>query len=52
MIDSDDLRDSDGLKPRARRYIDISDAPDRVKAVYESVLPRYEQLRAYRLTAV
>ncbi len=45
------LRDSDGLKPQPRRYIDISEAPDRVKEIYETVLPHYQQLHGYRLTA-
>ena len=43
------LRDSDGLKPQPRRYIDISDAPDRVKAMYEAALPHYEHMHQYRL---
>lgn len=46
------LRKSDGLKPQARsQYIDITEAPDRVKAVYEKVMPHYEHLCRYRLTA-
>jgi len=44
------LRDSDGLKPQPRQYIDISDAPDRVKEIYEICLPHYEQLYPHRLT--
>ncbi|MCZ6488257.1 MAG: sulfotransferase family protein [Gammaproteobacteria bacterium] len=43
------LRDSDGLKPQPRSYIDISEAPDRVKEIYELCLPHYERLYAYRL---
>lgn len=43
------LRDSDGLKPQVRKYINISEAPDRVKAVYESVLPHYEAMYRHRL---
>ena len=27
------LRDSDGLKPQPRRYIDISDAPDKIRSI-------------------
>lgn len=43
------LRNSDGLKPQPRTHVDIDEAPDRVKAVYEAVLPHYEHLRAWRL---
>ncbi len=43
------LRDSDGLKPQERKYIDISKAPDRVKRIYEQVLPHYEYLYSHRL---
>lgn len=45
------LADSDGLKPQPRRYIDISEAPDRVKEIYEAVLPSYEYLYGHRLAA-
>ena len=45
----ENLRNSDGLKPQTRRYIDISEAPDRVKEVYEICLPHYEHLRVHRL---
>lgn len=44
------LRNSDGLKPQPRQYIDISDAPGRVKEIYENCLPHYEHLYQYRLT--
>ena len=43
------LRNSDGLKPQVRKYIDIESAPDRVKEIYESVLPYYEKMHAHRL---
>ncbi len=43
------LRDSDGLKPQPRRYIDIADAPDCVKEIYATVLPHYSHLHAHRL---
>ncbi len=44
------LRDSDGLKPQARsQYIDIGEAPDRVKAVYEKMMPHYQHMYRYRL---
>ncbi|MDJ0955378.1 MAG: hypothetical protein QNI91_00890 [Arenicellales bacterium] len=44
------LRESDGLKPQKRNYIDISNAPDRVKEIYELVLPHYLHMHQYRLT--
>ncbi len=43
------LRDSDGLKPQPRQTIDISDAPDKIKRIYETILPHYQHLHAYRL---
>ena len=43
------LRDSDGLKPQKRKYVEIDFLPDRVKAVYERVLPHYNHLYAHRL---
>ena len=45
------LRESDGLKPQPRKYIDMSEAPDRVKAIHAIILPHYEHLHAHRLTA-
>lgn len=47
----ENLRHSNGLKPQVRHYIDIAAAPDRVKAIYESVLPHYEAMYQHRLTA-
>ena len=44
------LRDSDGLKPQPRQYIDIEQAPDRVKEIYDIVLPHYQHLYAHRLS--
>ena len=46
------LRDSDGLKAQPRRYIDISEAPDRVRKIYDTVLPHYLHLHDHRLQAV
>ena len=43
------LRQSTGLKQQTRQYIDINESPDRVKEIYEIVLPHYEYLWAYRL---
>ena len=45
------LRDSDGLKAQPRRYIDIAEAPNRVKEIYQTVLPHYEHLYQYRVSA-
>lgn len=45
----DNLRNSTGLKAQMRKYIDITEAPDRVKEVYESVLPHYEYMKQFRL---
>ncbi|MEM9715468.1 MAG: sulfotransferase family protein [Pseudomonadota bacterium] len=43
------LRDSDGLKPQVRKYVEIENTPDRVKEVHARVLPHYEHLYAHRL---
>ena len=43
------LRNSDGLKPQKRKYIDITQAPDRVKEIHERMLPHYEHLHSHRL---
>ncbi|MDH3634170.1 MAG: sulfotransferase family protein [Gammaproteobacteria bacterium] len=45
------LRDSTGLKPQPRQYIDISETPDRVREIYETVLPHYQHLYQCRITA-
>lgn len=45
------LRNSTGLTPQERRYIDIEQAPDRVKTVYQHVLPHYEHMHRHRLGA-
>ncbi len=47
----ENLRNSDGLKPQPRTCIDVSDAPDRVKEIYEIALPHCEHMHAHRLTA-
>jgi hypothetical protein len=44
------LRNSDGLKAQPRRYIDIADAPDKIREIYKIVLPHYQHLYAHRLT--
>ncbi|MEM7068054.1 MAG: sulfotransferase family protein [Pseudomonadota bacterium] len=43
------LRNSDGLKPQKRKYVEIDSLPDRVKEIYERVLPHYEHLKAHSL---
>lgn len=44
------LRNSDGLKPQKRtQYININDAPDRVKEVHEKMIPHYEHMYQYRI---
>ena len=43
------LRDSDGLKPQKRRYIEMDHAPARVRNIYETCLPHYTHLRGFRL---
>ncbi|MEM1200130.1 MAG: hypothetical protein AAGI06_12550, partial [Pseudomonadota bacterium] len=43
------LRNSDGLKPQKCKYIDITQAPDRVKEIHERMLPHYEHLHSHRL---
>ncbi len=47
----ENLRNSDGLKPQPRKYIDISEAPDRVKEIYDTVLPHYAAMHRHRLSA-
>jgi hypothetical protein len=43
------LRNSNGLKAQQRKYIDITEAPDRVRQIHELVLPHYQHLYAHRL---
>ncbi|MBT4040084.1 MAG: sulfotransferase family protein [Rhodospirillales bacterium] len=45
----DNLRNSSGLRPQERHYVDIENLPDRVKRIYETVLPHYETLYRSRL---
>jgi len=46
------LRDSDGLKPQPRSgYIDIEEAPDRVREAYDRMRPHYAHLHSHRLGA-
>ena len=43
------LRNSDGLSQQQRKYVDITEAPDRVKQIYEMVLPHYQHMYTHRL---
>lgn len=43
------LRNSDGLKPQKRKYVEIDFLPESAKAVYERALVHYEHLFAHRL---
>ena len=45
------LRNSDGLRAQKRKYIDIDQAPDRVKQIYDKVLPHYRHMYEHRLMA-
>ena len=45
------LRGSDGLKAQPRSYIDIAEAPARVREIYDTVMPHYEHLHQHRLSA-
>ncbi|MBT5500007.1 MAG: sulfotransferase family protein, partial [Thiotrichales bacterium] len=45
----ENLRNSDGLKPQKRNYVEVNDLPDRVKKIYDAVMPHYNELYAQRL---
>ncbi|MEM0948990.1 MAG: sulfotransferase family protein [Pseudomonadota bacterium] len=45
------LRASDGLKPQVRKYIDLADAPARVRDLHDRMRPHYERLYSHRLKA-
>jgi len=45
----ENLRNSDGLKPQVRRYVEVDQLPNRVKQIYQRVLPHYQYLHEYRL---
>lgn len=42
------LRASTGLQQQSRDYIDIDDAPARVRAIYARMLPHYEHMHRHR----
>ncbi|MEM9140695.1 MAG: sulfotransferase family protein, partial [Pseudomonadota bacterium] len=43
------LRNSDGLKPQARKYVDLDGAPERVRDVHHRARPHYDHLYEFRL---
>ncbi|MCV0424651.1 MAG: hypothetical protein K5905_04200 [Roseibium sp.] len=43
------LRNSTGLRPQNRKYVEMSEAPDRVKHVYRRMKPHYDRLYANRI---
>lgn len=45
----ENLRNSDGLKPQARKYVELEKLPDRVKRIHRDVLPHYQHLFAHKL---
>jgi hypothetical protein len=44
------LKSSTGLKPQARRYVEIASAPERVKRVHRRMKPHYDHLYQHRIT--
>jgi len=43
------LAQSTGLTPQPRKYIDLKDAPERVRRVYRRMMPHYQHLFDHRL---
>ncbi len=43
------LRNSDGLKPQKRRYVELAEAPDRVREVHARMKPHYDHLYQHRI---
>ena len=43
------LRNSDGLKPQKRKYVDIKETPTRVQEVHARMKPHYDHLLAHRI---
>ena len=43
------LRNSNGLKPQVRKYVDLDDTPARVQEVYSRMKPHYGHLYAHRI---
>ena len=44
------LAQSTGLKPQVRKYVEVSDAPDRVQQVHRRMKPHYAHLYKHRIT--
>ncbi|MBG6166533.1 hypothetical protein IWQ54_006228 [Labrenzia sp. EL_195] len=42
------LKNSTGLRPQKRKYVEIAEAPDRVQHVYRHMKPHYDRLYANR----
>ena len=43
------LAQSTGLTPQPRKYIDLEDAPERVRRVYRRMMPHYQHLFDHHL---
>lgn len=43
------LAQSTGLKPQARKYVEVKDAPDRVRQVHRRMKPHYDHLYQHRI---
>ena len=43
------LRNSDGLKPQKRRYVELADTPERVREVHARMKPHYDHLYEHRI---
>ena len=48
----DKLKNSTGLAPQPRGYVDIADAPERAQRLYDLMRPHYDHMHAHRLKAV
>jgi hypothetical protein len=44
------LANSTGLKPQVRKYLEVDDAPSRVRQVHRRMKPHYDHLHQYRIT--
>jgi hypothetical protein len=43
------LKDSTGLKPQKRKYVEMTEAPERVRQVYRRMKPHYDRLYSNRI---
>ena len=46
----EDLAQSTGLKPQKRKYVELSNTPERVQQVHRRMKPHYDHLYAHRIT--